>query len=59
MLNVSVSPVLARERHAHVEEKPELVEERERADRASVNAAGLADAADLADAAGLADAGKL
>ena len=53
MLNVSVSPVLARERHAHVEEKPELVEERERADRASVNAA------DPADAAGPADAGKL
>ena len=50
MLNVSVSPVLARERHAHVEEKPELVEERERADRASVDAADLVDAVDLADA---------
>lgn len=52
MLNVSVSPVLVRERHAHahVEEKPELVEERERVDRASVDAADLVDVADLVDA---------
>ena len=47
MLNVSVSPVLARERLVLVEEKRELVEERERADHASVNAADLADAGKL------------
>jgi hypothetical protein len=40
MLNVSVSPVLARERLV-------LVEEKERADHASINAVDLADAGKL------------